>query len=280
MSKSSRKKLIAVGCSYTESWNSWKSWPTVLAEKLDMDCVNLGRSGAGNQQILSNILDTALFADGVARMDKKDIGLVVVMWSEWQRMGFQMYARNWHHWWNVQPMRHNPLPRGYRVPDFKKNVNDWAHNLLGAQNPHHTTQANFRIFIQAEKLLENIPRLYIQGCDVIGWYNTTTLKYVNCDEFSDNTEIEFTDVNDSRPKVVREVIRSPYFHHIDENISKYFIGWPIFQELGGYCVNNILDRIDPNRIKLRISESDSHPNSRGHRIIAQEIYDAYAKIYT
>jgi phospholipase/lecithinase/hemolysin len=51
------------------------------------------------------------------------------------------------------------------------------------------------------------------------------------------------------------------------------------QELGGYNVNNILDKLDPEQKELRISAEDSHPNAEGHKIIAQEIYNAYEKIY-
>ena len=53
-----RKILLVSGCSNTdkdfyselhpELDTSWPKWPELLAKKLDMDCVNLGKSGAGN----------------------------------------------------------------------------------------------------------------------------------------------------------------------------------------------------------------------------------------
>ena len=62
MFKSFRKKLIAIGCSYTEhnlssfyspdvDWN-FPRWPELISEKINMDCVNLGMSGGGNNYIL------------------------------------------------------------------------------------------------------------------------------------------------------------------------------------------------------------------------------------
>ena len=60
MFKSSRKKLIAIGCSYTADWNTFPPWPTVLAEMLDMECVNLGDTGSGNDEILAKTIDTVL----------------------------------------------------------------------------------------------------------------------------------------------------------------------------------------------------------------------------
>ena len=54
------KKLIAIGCSYTEDCYEFPVWPTLLAERLDMDCVNLAHGGSGNKQMLAKILDTVL----------------------------------------------------------------------------------------------------------------------------------------------------------------------------------------------------------------------------
>ena len=39
------------------------------------------------------------------------------------------------------------------------------------------------------------------------------------------------------------------------------------------------DELDPERNQLRISSEDTHPNREGHKIIVQEIYNAYEKIY-
>ena len=70
MFKSSRKKLIAIGCSFTEHYlnnpmspdfdHNFPRWPQHLADKLDMECVNLGAAGQGNEYILSKLIDTVL----------------------------------------------------------------------------------------------------------------------------------------------------------------------------------------------------------------------------
>ncbi len=51
------------------------------------------------------------------------------------------------------------------------------------------------------------------------------------------------------------------------------------QELGGYNVNDILNKLDPEQKELRVSYENNHPNAEGHKIMSQEIYDAYEKIY-
>ena len=62
-----KKILLVAGCSYSnEKFSSvhhpdldvsWPKWPQLLAEKLDMQLVNLSESGAGQEYIYSNIID-------------------------------------------------------------------------------------------------------------------------------------------------------------------------------------------------------------------------------
>ena len=77
---SKSKKLLAVGCSYTDNcWTKpkpymlpkgelnegskvgWEHgfsvWPEILAEKLGMECYNFGASGQGNSYILEKTYD-------------------------------------------------------------------------------------------------------------------------------------------------------------------------------------------------------------------------------
>jgi len=83
----------------------------------------------------------------------------------------------------------------------------------------------------------------------------------------------------SKRSASKSFLNSPYFDYVEENLSDKFIGWPIFLGMGGYDVDNILDKVDPERTQLRISDEDCHPNREGHKIIAQEIYNAYEKNY-
>lgn len=47
------------------------AWPQLLADKLNMECVNMSRPGAGNKEILNTLLDF--------KFDTNDV--VVTMWS-------------------------------------------------------------------------------------------------------------------------------------------------------------------------------------------------------
>ena len=92
-----KKILLVSGCSMTdknfvsgtnpEMDCSWPKWPELLAKKLDMDCINLGQNGAGNEYIYSSLLEKIL--------EKKDqIGLVMPAWSQCQRKDYQ----EWNKW--------------------------------------------------------------------------------------------------------------------------------------------------------------------------------------
>ena len=80
------KKLLVSGDSFSSGWpleSSFRIWPDILAEKLDMECVNFAEPGAGNEHIFSTLLDA------IVDTPKKDIGLVFAMWSEFPRLDFE-----------------------------------------------------------------------------------------------------------------------------------------------------------------------------------------------
>jgi hypothetical protein len=265
----SRKKLITIGCSFTRDILSFSHvsrgvfenssrgvfkpgydfpvWPTLLAEKLDMDCLNLGRGGMGNDYISAKLVDTVLSEK------KEDIGLVVLMWSGWQRMDFNYNPnRNILHdvksgWVSLFPHKDNSSTEVYPMNREGRIV------LLKYNNTVSVTMKSLRHFLIAQKLLEDIPYLMIQGVHPIGG------------------------VDERRGLLwMQTFLNSKIFDEIDE---KKFIGWPIMREIGGYNVIDMLDKLDPERTQLRISKEDHHPNAEGNKIIAQEIYNAYEKVY-
>jgi len=59
---------------------------------------------------------------------------------------------------------------------------------------------------------------------------------------------------------------------------KYFIGWPIIPQLGGYALQDS----DQELAKQEnwVSDTDAHPNEKGHRIIANEFLKKYKEVYS
>jgi hypothetical protein len=241
----SRKKLIAIGCSYTKMSRKKslaaignRHWPEYLAEKLDMNCVNLGAAGQGNEYILSKLIDTVL--------SEKNIGLVVLMWSEWIRQDFQDPANGWYFF---HP--HKDKSRKERYPIDLKSRN----SILQYNDPYNLTMKSLRYFLMSQMLLKDIPYLMIQG--------TNPLQNMN-----EKTAFKL---------VIAAMVESKIFNEINPD---QFIGWPILKQIGGYTVGDVLNKIDPEQKELRISKDDTHPNAEGHKIMSQEIYNAYEKIYT
>ena len=98
-----KKKLIVTGCSWVdpitlsedprvshEIVRGYKKWPNILAEMLDMTIINYGKAAAGNEYIFSSIVDniTKMNED-----ERKNIGLVVIAWSQAKRTDFE-YRKN------------------------------------------------------------------------------------------------------------------------------------------------------------------------------------------
>ena len=87
-----KKILLVSGCSFTapkfyshihpDLDCSWPKWPELLAKKLDMKCINLSKSGAGQEYIYSSLVDT------LQTLNINDIGLVLPAWSTAPRRDF------------------------------------------------------------------------------------------------------------------------------------------------------------------------------------------------
>ncbi len=287
-----KNKLLAFGCSYTEHYehsmwamgvdHSFPRWPQLLADKLDMECVNLGRTGMGNEYMTAKLLE--------ALHKYKNVGLIVIMWSEFQRMDFQIATDAWN---SLHPHRDNE-----RFEQFPMNMKG-RKALLEYNNIVSSTMKSIRLFLIAQELCRSFPYLMIQGCVPV-----VDAQYLNRPETIDDTEITFLskddldgDIGNSvnfgnprfpypktnfdtvfkiRKKAIQQILKYDIADKINED---KFIGWPIFSEVDGFCVDNILDNLDPLREKYRVSERDSHPNGPGHEVISEEIYKVYKKVY-
>ena len=248
---SKSKKLIVSGCSYSDNWWTKKHgflvWPELLAKKLDMECVNLAKCGKGNEYIYSSILDY-LFLE--------NIGLVVVMWSEFGRLDFYrnyFYNNKEIYKWDALhfPVKDGTVNRHDDVDNVWKNKIMKELYEMGIGEDIGTTRRSIRMFYMFQQTMKslNIPFLMIMGTFPI----TRKLHLIN-------------------PKIQKDIIDSHYLTSIDKNS---FIGWPIFPELGGWNIDTLLDKYED----VRISLDDCHPNEKGHKIISQEIYKHYELEY-
>ena len=251
------KTLIVSGCSYTwgvfvdGSLSQQKNlaWPELLAKKLEMKCLNLGLCGAGNEYIYSSILDEII--------KQKDIGLVIPMWSESQRLDYQDGQGRW------QGMHlHFARQTGTElIEPWKNKATDWLVEE-GYGDLEKLMERTIRYYYTFQKVMESSGFPYVQ---LQGTYHFPIGTYLAW-----NMAMKVPIGTNSLSKIL---FKSEYLDLIDDT---RFIGWPIAKRLGGFSWDSYLDKLDPERVKFRIDrdhgKKDSHPNEEGHELMADLLY--------
>jgi len=242
-----KKILLVSGCSNTDkNWYSeihpemdcsWPKWPELLAEKLNMDCVNLAKSGAGNEYIYSSLLDY------ITENNTSNIGLVIPAWTQCQRKDF---SNGWNmRWTNTRIDSHG-------------DVFSWIRKSL-----------NYYLSFQILCEKYNLPYMQLHMLHLyIDWL--TGLKPREKDIAENVYPKEFRHkYPGDRNKDTQRIISLIDTYENKINTSK-FIGWPLSEEYGGFCLQKKLIQLEQNTM---LSEKDNHPNKLGHKKIAEFIYD-------
>ena len=278
MFKSSKKKLIVSGCSYSDNYatregiGDFKVYGQLLAEKLDMELVNVAQCGFGNKGIFTTVTDSML-----SDKPKKDVGLVIAQWSEWQRVDGYIEVKQMptHKAYGFNPWR-SFLPERvildaewhemYFKDTSKKDTLQYEvssvlqkHGLNSIKGGFKDT-LNYMYSFQSICEVNNIPYLQFQG--------TGPLSRKGEPQHSEQHQ-----------KLYNLIIDSPYL----DRMEKTFIGWPIMEL--EFFPKHIKKRskyfsfdslLEPDE---RISEEDTHPNGKGHEMMAERLYDAYKELY-
>ena len=292
-----RKKLIVSGCSFTtnnfrssayplQTFN-FKKWPELLAEKLDMDLVNLAFSGAGNRFILSTL------TDAIVRTPKDEIGLVIAAWSQSNRDDFQQYKDIDHMFYNEK------FIKGFKWLNDRKNrpgdVFSWTREtVLG--------------YLQFQSLCEryNVPYKQFQMIPLFGGWLSGLVETE--DEIKMRLEQEhgrklskeeIESLSDHRYNELISEHRSPYKgdYKRDKDLlcklvcdyggyinDKNFIGWPGLHWMGGHtieekCIMRDVKRKDGRHDYYEVMKDrvigflDKHPNEDGHIKIMRFIHE-------
>tara|TARA_Y100000389_G_C17406470_1_gene488361 strand:+ start:301 stop:1023 length:723 start_codon:yes stop_codon:yes gene_type:complete len=213
-----KKILLVSGCSYTDpNFYSimhpdmdcnWPMWPELLAEKLDMQCVNLAMSGAGNEYIYSTLLDY------ITTNDTNNIGLIIAAWSQNQRKDFQKNDR----WTNIRF-------------DQNGDVYSWMKKSL-------RYYLSFKIMCEQYNIKYKNFQMINSYKDVLDGLRPSENSIVN-GTYDKDFRFKFVDdVKLSEAKLLK--IISSYENLLNEN----FIGWPLDKKLGGFNINQFLNNDD------------------------------------
>ena len=265
MFKSSKKKLIISGCSYTANYvktvklEQFPLWGEILADKLNMELINVSQCGFGNKAIYHTLVETMI--------ETKDVGLVISMWSEFQRVCLFVDESknknlNQQPWTSFHPQRTvldterddkffklpqvNPKKKSMKYELSKVITNKSLDSLRGV------TEQSLGYMFAFQNICENlgIPYLQIQGCAPA--------------VVEDAGRGGAGPAWDRNKKLAEQIIASPYVNKINNR----FVGWPISEIIGGYCFDTLLTKHN-----YRISSQDNHPNEAGHNLISKVLYN-------
>lgn len=247
-----KKILLVSGCSWTDKQftsdhhpemdTSWPKWPELLAQKLDMECVNLGRSGAGNEYIYNSLLEE------ICRTSSNKIGMVIPMWSGAERRDFQDFS--------IKPGDRKNLRGRIKEDNWVHNRVDEPVGLFASHRPgaHYFVHRSLRYWYSFQCLCEALGIKYKQVQGVTLYRRT-------------KNEKEFIPRNRWHKEVARSMFESPVFGCIDTN---NFIGFPATDYMGGVTLTNVLEDSEDS---VHVSDDDRHPNALGQQIIADYIYE-------
>ena len=272
MSKSS-KYILSVGCSYTdpnfksqyypEFDTSYKKWPNLVGDYLNLSVKNLARSGVDNEYIFRKAVEDII-------LNHKNIELVVLGWTEWHR--FNVYELHNHN--PASYIRKHHLENGFCHSDWMNAAQDyyeWLFRDIGKKPP--TARTNIvrvglenlfnRIFL-IQELCDTFNIKHIQmslSGSVNRWYQWyAPLLGENFQWEPDN-------------ETFQAIMHCESFLEVN---GSHVVGWPFLKSLNGFEYNGSPGARDPETI---VGPKDPHPNEEGHKKIAQYFIEKYKEIY-
>lgn len=261
------KKLLAAGCSMTDknfySWDnslnedergSWPMWPEIIASNLAMPVINLGKSGSANKEIFDSVYDKI-------QLDK-NIGLVIVVWSAWDRFKRMALIDEFPLTSLSQYMLsdHKKFLSLSQLPEYTKFFESLNKGEMSLYSKDCINSSLRYMFMLAQALKEkNIPYVFFQG--------------VNNFPIAMTQDIESV-VSYYEEDIIKDLNSSIYHNPIkkDRNI----VGFPFFTFLGGFRLDELTWKND----HLTVSDRDRHPNAEGQQVIAKYIMDKYNELYS
>jgi WD40 repeat protein len=268
MSKSS-KYILAAGCSFTDPDftsrphpdmdTSFPKWPEILGEYLDLDVVNIARSGCGNDYISRKVITHIL-------KNYEKIELVVIGWSEIQR--FHIYNE----------LSFNPnvyfLDHTRKLPFHSEHAKPlYAYLYKKYLIDHYYNPGHENIFIwQVKDWFDQM----FQVQEICKKFNIKFIMSSLCGSVEMNKYMNTLDVVGGT-FTFNSIQWALMFGNIEglyDLDNRHYWGYPFIQAMNGKGMDQSIPK------SHRISDSDMHPNELGHELIARNYYEQYAKVYS
>ena len=300
---SKKTKLIVSGCSYTYGGNDKDTitWGEQLAERLDMELVNLSCNGCGNEFILTTLTKE------ISKTKKDDIGLVIAMWSEFERIDFPRSVGSFRFDERKQEdgtIYYKPVSEtidfNYEYKNKKRNWTSVYVNVVYGEEDRQNMISLSGISHRGAREWMDYQNSFIQYCNKHGFWSKiacldksfekflhfknmvrqNNLPYLQCvgpNPWCRGEDSEFARKL-KKKYYAKNIIDYDFYDELDE---PNFIGFPIMQNIGGYSLDDVILSLETGEkdYTYRVSSSDSHPNTKGHKIFADNLYDRYKKIY-
>lgn len=260
-----RKILIAGGDSWTDENftsdyhpkldTSWPKWPELVGSKLGMEVVNVGRCGQGNHMIYSSVLDA------MQEYDPKDIGYVMLAWSQAQRYDFESVYKAHNRYRNMTEYQFTW--RNERVKP-QGNILGWIKESLRYFYSIQTICASQRIPLKQFQMIQLYSHYFKQQFGNSGGLPASQERWGASRWWN---HFKFEDRADFDEAALSVILNSPYYKRLS---PIDFIGIDHKNKEKPFYV--ISHEVDDYK-KYRISEEDAHPNAEGQKILADYIYE-------
>ena len=258
------KKLYCCGDSFTsEDYYSKRyecglstCWPTILKQKLgeNWQLYNGAYCGASNNFIIRDFFNyTAVHGNP---------DLVCIAWSAATR--FSIYNGSYNPTgftrdWALDPISHyNAFVSG----DNKYKKIEPSAVELG----RHIVEDNLWIRYMEKAVNDWLTHIFV----IQNYCDSHNIKYIFAQAINPITFIKVGYNNKHMKQVIDYTINSPLMNLINE---ERFIRWPAFKAIGG----NTLADLTRNT-EMAFGHKDSHPNDKGHKMIAEVYYDNYIRV--
>lgn len=238
-----KKILLASGDSFTDkNWysdfypdldTSWPKWPELLGEKYDMEVVNLGFSGAGNEYIYHSILDY------LTDTPIENIGLVIAAWSQCHRKDYQEHGV----WRNERIDPHGDIFGAY---------NKTLRHYLSFQIMCERYNLPYKQFQMIEPFNDFLNGLKPRDVDIVSGLFKANEKMFG--------EMDF------KSEKLTQLTKNIMWWERTINTENFW-GWPVAKPLQGQVMSHQIEK------DLRVSSFDSHPNRLGQQKIMEILYD-------
>lgn len=230
-------KIIVGGCSFTDKNYPKTARPNSLDFKMWPEIIG--------DKLNCEVINTAKCGYGnqaifhetlTAIMNNNNIDHVIVMWSDWIRQDFLTSTEL-------------NLKDDYRYVTFNPN----AAAALAADKTWYEKTFNQKYPNTKQLIDTNIN--YIYSLQTI--CEKLNIKY---------TAIAGPGIAVAIDKQLRQLIDHPFLEKIEN-----FMGWPLFESIGGYTVNDLCKSKFGRA--YRVSSIDGHPNEESHKFIADKIME-------